>query len=50
MNKTGLEKCLQSGDREGSAIVIRVRNSTEVSQLCLKGLGFGGTFKIVEKY
>ncbi len=50
INEARLEERLESGSGRGSAIVITVGNSTEASQLCSKGLRFGGTLKVVEKY
>ncbi len=50
INEARLEERLESGDGRGSAIIITVGNSTEASQLCSKGLRFGGTLKVVEKY
>ena len=50
INEARLEERLESGNGRGSAIVISVGNSTEASQLCSKGLRFGGALKVVEKY
>ena len=50
INEARLEERLESGNGRGSAIVITVGNGTEASQLCSKGLRFGGTLKVVEKY
>lgn len=50
ISETRLEEWLESGSGRGSAIVITVGNSAEVSKLCSKGLKFGGTLKVVEKY
>lgn len=40
----------ESGNSQGSAIVIKVANAADVTYLCTKGLGFGGALKVVEKY
>ncbi len=50
INEARLEERLKSGDGRRSTIVITMRNSTEVFQLCSKGLRFGGTLKVIEKY
>ena len=50
ISETRLEERLESGTGRSSAIVITVGNSTEASTLCAKGLRFGGTLKVVEKY
>lgn len=50
VNKSQLKKCLKSGNKRRFVIVITVKNSTETSWLCSKGLRFGRAFKIVEKY
>lgn len=50
INEARFEDRLESGNGRGSAIVITVGNSTEASQLCSKGLRFGGALKVAEKY
>lgn len=45
-----LEKCLETGNGKGSAVVITVGNEVDASKLCAKGLRFGGYSKVLEKY
>ena len=41
---------MESENKMGSAIVITVRNKTDVLTFCAKGLRFGRAPKVVEKY
>ena len=50
ISEARLEERLETGNGRGSAIVITVGNEAEASQLCAKGLRFGGAPKVVEKY
>ncbi len=50
INKTRLKKRLEAENERRSAIVITVRDNAVASLLCPKGLRFGKTLKIVEKY
>lgn len=50
INKSRLEKHLESSIRRESAIVITVSISKEATRLCSKGLRFEGALKVVEKY
>ncbi len=50
INKTQLEKRLDSRNRKDFAIVIMVENRIEASRLCSKGLRFSGALKVVKKY
>lgn len=50
ISESRLEERPEFGTRRGSAIVITVGTSEEVTKLCSKGIRFGGALKLVKKY
>lgn len=50
IHENRLRERQESGNNRGSAIVITVASNAEATYLCAKGLRFGGSLKVVERY
>ncbi len=50
IHESRLRERQELGDYRGSSIVITVANNSDATYLCAKGLRFGGTLKVVERY
>ena len=50
INKSRLREQQETGNKQGSAIVITVKGESEAKHLCASGLRFGGMIRIVERY
>ena len=50
ISKTRLREQQESGNKQGLAIVITVKEEGEAKQLCASGLRFGGIVRVVERY
>ena len=50
IHESRLRERQESGNYRGSSIVITVANNSDATYLCARGLRFGGTLKVVERY
>lgn len=50
INKDQFQKAQTTGNKQGSAIVITVKEETKAKKLFTSGLHFGDLIKVVEKY
>ncbi len=50
IHENQLRKRQESRNYLGSSIVITVTNNSDACYLCVRGLRFGGTLKVVERY
>ena len=50
INENRLEKQQETGNKQGSIIVITIKGETKVRQHYISGLRFGGVIKVVERY